>query len=106
LKTECCCRASARSRIVVDDSELLDVAETVAGWRELFPDVSVVTRYENGRPDRVLAEISERADLLVVGARGRGSAATALLGSVSRQVLKLAQCPVAVVRSRSQSRTH
>ncbi len=93
-------------RVVVDDSELLDVAETIAGWRERFPDVEVVTRYENGRPDRVLADASSRADLLVVGARGRGPAATLSLGSVSRQVLKRAHCPVAVVRSRPRARSH
>jgi len=85
-------------RVVVDESERLDVAETIAGWREQFPDVRVVTRYANGRPDRVLADADEVADLLVVGARGRGSAASALLGSVSRHVLKRARCPVAIVR--------
>jgi len=92
-------------RVVVDDSELLDVAEAVAGWRELYPDVKVVTRYENGRPDRVLGELSDGADLLVVGARGRGPAATLLLGSVSRRVLQRASCPVAVVRRRPRERS-
>ncbi|MGH3118296.1 MAG: universal stress protein [Nocardioidaceae bacterium] len=85
-------------RVVVDDSEMLDVAETIAGWREQYPDVNVVTRYENGRPDRVLVNLSDRADLLVVGARGRGASKSLLLGSVSRDVLKRAHCPVAVVR--------
>ena len=85
-------------RVVAEDSELLDVAETIAGWREQYPDVNVVTRYENGRPDRVLADLSDRAELLVVGARGRGASRSLLLGSVSRDVLKRAHCPVAVVR--------
>lgn len=85
-------------RVAVDDSERLDVAETIAGWREQYPDVNVVTRYENGRPERVLADLSGQADLLVVGARGRGASKSLLLGSVSRDVLKRAHCPVAVVR--------
>ena len=51
--------------------------------------------------DRVekLVAVSEQenADLLVVGAPGRGRIATALFGSVATGVLGVAPCPVAVV---------
>lgn len=39
----------------------------------------------------------ERADLLVVGARGRGAFSAALLGSVSTGLSRRAPCPVVVV---------
>lgn len=89
-------------RTVVDASERLDVAETIAGWREQCPDVGVVTRYENGRPDRVLTNFADTAELLVVGAHGRGATTAMHLGSVSRRVLRSARCPIAVVRQRSR----
>jgi nucleotide-binding universal stress UspA family protein len=44
---------------------------------------------------------AERADLVVVGTRGRGSAGRMLLGSVSDHVVRHAACPVLVVRPSS-----
>jgi nucleotide-binding universal stress UspA family protein len=46
---------------------------------------------------RALLRRSEGAGLLVVGSRGLGRVAGALLGSVSRQMLHHARCPVVVV---------
>ena len=43
-------------------------------------------------------ESKQKADLIVMGARGLGTIDRVLLGSVSMQVLQYAHCPVLVVR--------
>ena len=73
------------------------VDEVVAGR----PDLAVVPvelHEVQGQPAGVLIEQSRGADLLVVGHRGRGGFASALLGSVGLQCVLHAQCPVTVVR--------
>jgi len=62
------------------------------------PAVDVLTTVEKGNAAKVLIELSERADLLVVGHRGRGGFAGMLLGSVSQHLVAHAACPVVVVR--------
>jgi nucleotide-binding universal stress UspA family protein len=43
-------------------------------------------------------EMSQEAEMIVVGSNGRGAVGRALLGSVSSGVVRSARCPVAVVR--------
>jgi nucleotide-binding universal stress UspA family protein len=50
-----------------------------------------------GEAGHALVRIAAGADLVIVGSRGRGAVASALLGSVSRYVLHHAPCPVIVV---------
>ena len=59
-----------------------------------------------GRPaDVLLSEADDlRADLLVVGSRGLGVAASALVGSVSAALVDHASCPVLVARGPAVSR--
>ncbi len=61
-------------------------------------DVEVKRRILQGHPAEVLVEVSEGADLLVVGSRGHGGFVGMLLGSVSEYVIAHALCPVLVVR--------
>jgi nucleotide-binding universal stress UspA family protein len=63
------------------------------------PPIVVEILATEGHPAKLLAEQSRHADLVVVGARGRGGIAVWLLGSVSQELLRHSSCPVAVVRS-------
>lgn len=56
-------------------------------------DASLLT----GRAAAVLRESSSELDLIVIGSRGRGPTRAALLGSVSRALVRHAACPVVVV---------
>jgi nucleotide-binding universal stress UspA family protein len=58
----------------------------------------VTTRVVHGHPAQVLLDAANRADLLVVGSRGHGAFAGALLGSVSQHCVRHARCPVLIVR--------
>jgi len=50
-----------------------------------------------GFPENVLCDLSERADLLIMGTTGRGSLVRKLFGSVSIEVSKKAKAPVLLV---------
>ena len=86
-----------------EDERITLTAEAAAGWAETYPDVAINPRAVRGRPVDALVEASANAELLVVGSRGRGGFLGLLLGSVSRPVLHLAHCPVAVVRPHHDS---
>ncbi len=60
---------------------------------------SVSTHVAHGNPAEVLLRAAEGAEVVVVGSRGRGGFARALLGSVSQHVSQHASCPVVIVRA-------
>jgi nucleotide-binding universal stress UspA family protein len=75
-----------------------ELAERLAGWGEKYPDVHVQRIVSHSRPADRLLELSETAQLVVVGSRGHGELAGLVLGSVSNALLHRAACPVVVVR--------
>jgi nucleotide-binding universal stress UspA family protein len=64
----------------------------------LEPDVPVRPLVTEGRAGEVLLRAAKGADLLVVGSRGHGEFASALLGSVSLYCVLHAHCPVLTLR--------
>lgn len=64
-----------------------------------YPDVSVEYRAVHEGAAKCLIETSREARMLVVGARGLGGLAGMLLGSVSDQCVRHADCPVLVTRA-------
>ncbi|MFB7506893.1 universal stress protein [Streptomyces broussonetiae] len=86
----------------------VDEDEARQGMRRELADVlgadasaSVRTHLVHGNPADVLLRAAEGAEILVVGSRGRGGFARALLGSISQHVSQHANCPVVIVRSSS-----
>jgi nucleotide-binding universal stress UspA family protein len=69
------------------------MARLHAGDGELTIEEGLV----HGTPAAALLQQADKADLVVVGSRGRGGFAGLLLGSVSQQVVHHAPCPVVVV---------
>lgn len=74
------------------------LAESLAGWQERYPDVTVHRLIAQDRAARHLIDKSETAQLVVVGSHGRGSLSGLLLGSVSNAVLHAVRVPVIVAR--------
>ena len=81
------------------DEERRLLGESLAGWAERYPNVVVHRELVRNRPGHALVERSAAAQLVVVGARGRGGFTGLLLGSVSQTLIHHAACPVAVVRA-------
>ena len=74
---------------------LVDVVSAVAP----SPPVPVRTLVAEGDPAEALIIASQRADLLVLGTRGRSPFAGMVLGSVSQRCAAAAQCPVVLVKA-------
>lgn len=75
------------------EDALGEVAEQLADFR-------VDTVVEVGKPAAVVAEYAKKHgyDQIVVGSHARGVLARALLGSTAEALIRIAPCPVTVVR--------
>jgi nucleotide-binding universal stress UspA family protein len=60
--------------------------------------IDITSHLKSSLPVPTLVEMSQEAEMIVVGSNGRGAVGRALLGAVSSGVVRSARCPVAVVR--------
>jgi len=85
---------------IAADRELADAAERAS---KVAPGIEVTVIREPREPAELLVDLSETAELLVVGSRGLGGFAGLMLGSVSLYVAGHARASVVVVRSEPSS---
>lgn len=78
-------------------AEALDKA--IAEARQVDETVEIRPHVLEQNAAQALLDLAEGAELLVVGSRGHGGFAGALLGSVSQHCVTHATCPVLVLRS-------
>jgi nucleotide-binding universal stress UspA family protein len=82
-----------------DGRQVLEHAVKIAeGAVKTGRQISITTEVKSSPPVATLAELSEEAEMVVVGSNGRGAVGRVLLGSVSSSVVRSAKCPVAVIR--------
>jgi nucleotide-binding universal stress UspA family protein len=87
------------------DRVLAEDRARAAADRFRRPSVVATWSAPVGRPaNEILARATPSTDLIVVGSRGHGSFAEALLGSVSAELVDHAPCPVLIARARTIGR--
>ena len=100
--------ATLYEMLLAHDPEVIDQVSAQAGLHLLQPAQALVREagvpYEievaSGDPAHTLIDILENfgCDMVVMGARGQGTLRSALLGSVSHEVLHAAPVPVLIVK--------
>jgi nucleotide-binding universal stress UspA family protein len=74
------------------------VDESLTQVQELEPGIVSKGEIRYGPAGSVLVDVSQGADLLVIGTRGRGQVASLLLGSVSEHCVHHAASEITIVR--------
>ena len=73
------------------------LSETLSGWSDKYPDVAVNPVVTDESPLRALRTASATASMVVVGSHGRGFFLRHVISSVSSALLRVSDCPVAVI---------
>jgi nucleotide-binding universal stress UspA family protein len=82
-----------------DDARMV-LTEAITEMCMIDVEVEVRPRVVEGRAAQVLLDAAEGAELLVLGSRGHGGLAEALLGSVGQYCVHHAPCPVVIMRGK------
>ena len=82
-----------------DDARMV-LTEAITQMCMIDAEVEVRPRVVEGRAAQVLLDAAEGAELLVLGSRGHGGLAEALLGSVGQYCVHHAPCPVVIMRGK------
>ena len=100
--------ATLYEMVVAPDGEVLQRVSTAAGIDALEKAESLLMQEEvvyerevaSGDPAHTIVDICERfaCDMIIMGARGTSALRSALLGSVSNEVLHAAKVPVMIVK--------
>lgn len=83
--------------------EAVQIAEDAT---KTYRRIEISSELRHSPPVPTLAEMSEEAEIVVVGSYGRGAVARVLLGSVSSGLVRRASCPVAVIRDEDPLMPH
>ena len=82
-----------------DGKQILEAAVKIAeDAAKTVRAIDISTELKNSPPVPTLVEMSDEAEMIVVGNNGRGALSRVVLGSVSSGVVRGARCPVAVIR--------
>jgi nucleotide-binding universal stress UspA family protein len=85
------------------DDARMALTEAITEMYMVDAEVEVRPRVVEGRAGQVLVDAADGADLLVVGCRGHGGLAEALLGSVGQYCVHRASCPVVIMRGKADA---
>jgi nucleotide-binding universal stress UspA family protein len=91
---------SAADPVNFDETARKTVTDAVNELVDPTGSVRVTTKVVEGNPAQALLDAAAGADLLVVGSRGHGGFAGALLGSVSQHLATHSACPIVIIRGK------
>ena len=90
-----------------DGKQVLEHAAKIA--KDAVPvdqKIAIASEVKCSPPVPTLVDLSNDAEMIVVGSNGRGAVGRVLLGSVSSGVVHNAKCPVAVIRDEASWMPH